>query len=244
MLRILHLLLFFLFTKCIRANDEMQLNNNIKVLKFNTTNNIILKGEINEETTSKLIYNLNLLPHKNKTYLYLNTPGGSVEHGMKIVSEVKKYNISCVAETAYSMGFIIFQSCKNRYILPHGKLMQHQMALGFMDQKSRIESYMSFIDQMEDEIIKNQAQRINITEEEFKHKINNDWWLYGENTIRENCADEIVNIECTDALTRKTEIIQKGSYKYTYSKCPLISNYIKKEKDKTSQDDYFYIPMF
>ena len=146
-----------------------------KLLKFNTTNNILLKGEINEETTSKFIYDLNLISNKNNTVVYLNTPGGSVQHGMKIVSEVEKYNLSCVAEAAYSMGFIIFQSCNNRYILPHGKLMQHQMALGFMDQKSRIESYMDFIDQMEREIVEKQASRINITFSEFKNKIDNDW---------------------------------------------------------------------
>lgn len=216
-----------------------------KLLKFNTTNNIILKGEINEESTSKFIYEFNLIPNKNKnnTVIYLNTPGGSVQHGMKIVSEVEKYNLSCVAEAAYSMGFIIFQSCKNRYILPHGKLMQHQMALGFMDQKSRIESYMDFIDQMEREIVEKQASRINITFSEFKNKIDNDWWLYGENAIKENCADEIVNVECSEALTRKTETVSKGMYKYTYSKCPLVSNYIRKEKDKNGNNDYFFIPL-
>lgn len=214
-----------------------------RLLKFNTTNNILLKGEINEETTSKFIYDLNLIQNKNNTVVYLNTPGGSVQHGMKIVSEVEKYNLSCVAEAAYSMGFIIFQSCKNRYILPHGKLMQHQMALGFMDQKSRIESYMDFIDQMEREIVEKQASRINITFSEFKNKIDNDWWLYGENAIKENCADEIVNVECTETLTRKTETVNKGPYKYTYSKCPLVSNYIRKEKNKNDNNDYFFIPL-
>ena len=111
-----------------------------KILRFNTTNNVLLKGEINEETSSKFIYEFNLLPEKNNSLIYLNTPGGSVTDGMKIVSEIEKYNITCIAESAYSMGFIIFQACKNRYILPHGKLMQHQMALGISDQKSRIES--------------------------------------------------------------------------------------------------------
>lgn len=212
-----------------------------KILKFNTTNNILLKGEINEETTSKFIYDLNLMPNKNNTILYLNTPGGSVTEGMKIVSEVKKYNMDCVVDTAYSMGFIIFQSCKNRYLLPHGKLMQHQMALGIRDQKSRIESYLHFINQMEDTIIKEQAHRINITEEEFKNRINNDWWIYGENALIENVADEIVQIECTETLTKKTETKDEGFYTYTYSKCPLVSNHIKKVKNQNmNMNDLFF----
>ena len=77
-----------------------------RLLKFNTTNNILLKGEINEETTSKFIYDLNLIQNKNNTVVYLNTPGGSVQHGMKIVSEVEKYNLSCVAEAA---GFLLLR---------------------------------------------------------------------------------------------------------------------------------------
>ena len=64
--------------------------NAMETIKLNTTNNIILRGEINKESASKFIYDLNMLPNKNNTYLYLHTPGGSVVDGMKIVSEVKK----------------------------------------------------------------------------------------------------------------------------------------------------------
>lgn len=214
-----------------------------KILEFNTTNNILLNGEINEKSSSKFIYDLNIMPYKNNVVVYLNTPGGSISHGMKIVDEVTKYNLSCVAESAYSMGFIIFQHCKNRYILSHGKLMQHQMSITIIDQKSRIESYMTYINDMEREIIKNQANRIKITETLFKEKINNDWWLYGEAAVKENCADELVQVECSPELTKKTEVVEKGSYKYTYSKCPLVSNYIKREKLKDDDDDSkYFIP--
>ena len=88
-----------------------------KSIKFNKTNNIVIREPINTETTSKFIYDLNLIEKKNDTYVYLNTPGGSVFDGLKIIEEIRKYNMSCIVENAYSMGFIIFQSCKNRYIL-------------------------------------------------------------------------------------------------------------------------------
>ena len=63
----------------------------IQTIKLNTTNNIILRVEINTESASKFIYDLNMLPDKNNTMIYLHTPGGSVVDGMKIVSEVKKH---------------------------------------------------------------------------------------------------------------------------------------------------------
>jgi len=185
------------------------------------------------------------MSEKNNTFLYLHTPGGSVVDGMKIVAEVKKHNISCIADTAFSMGFIIFQACKNRYILPSGQLMQHQMAFGISDQKNRVENYIEFINQMEDEIIYEQASRINISTEEFRRKITDDWWIYGSNALLQNCADKVVNVECSRSLTKETEIIEKGLYKYTYSKCPLVNDYIKKEQlDKNGMGDGIFIPFF
>ena len=215
----------------------------IQTIKLNTTNNIILRGEINSESASKFIYDLNMIPNKNNTMIYLHTPGGSVVDGMKIVSEVKKHNLSCIADTAYSMGFIIFQACKNRYITSSGRLMQHQMAFGIADQKNRVENYIEFINQMEDEIVEAQASRINITHEVFRAKITDDWWLYGHNAVKENCADEVVDVECTRSLTKETENVEKGIYTYTYSRCPLVNDYIKKTSNKNS-DDMFFIPLF
>ena len=223
-------MIFWIFVLLFIQNTCGQIDN----ILLNTTNNIIIRGEINEKTTSHFIYNLNLMKNKNNTYVYLNTPGGSVEEGMKIVSEIKQHNLSCIAERAYSMGFIIFQACKERLILPHGKLMQHQMALGIMDQKNRIKNYLRFIESMEDEIIEQQISRINITKEEFTRNINDDWWLYANNAISENCADKIVNIECSRSLTKETEIKENGFTKIFFSKCSLVSHPIKIHHEKNN----------
>ncbi len=227
---------------CVQLMASM---NAMDTIKLNTTNNIVLRGEINTESASKFIYDLNMMPNKNNTYVYLHTPGGSVVDGMKIVAEVQKYNLSCIADTAYSMGFIIFQACNNRYIVSSGRLMQHQMAFGVADQKNRVENYIDFINQMEDEIVEAQAARINMTQEAFRAKITDDWWIYGSNAVLQNCADKVVNVECSRSLTKDTEIIEKGLYKYTYSKCPLVNDYIKKEPlDKNGMSDGLYIPFF
>lgn len=215
-----------------------------KNIHLNTTNNILIKGEINENSASKFIYELNSIQNKTNVFVYLNTPGGSVRDGMKIVHEIEKYNLSCIADTAYSMGFIIFQSCTNRYIMSHSSLMQHQMAFAVADQKYRIENYIKYVDSMEKDIIKRQSTRINITEDEFVNKINNDWWIYGENAIHEGCADEIVDVDCSSTLTKKTYTEDVGMYKYTYSKCPLVTNYIKKENSNKGVDDFIFFPLF
>ena len=45
-----------------------------------------------------------------------------------------------------------------------------------------------------------QSKKIGISSEELKNKTLNEWWLFGENAIKE---DKIVNVECSHHLTRK-----------------------------------------
>ena len=77
--------LFFLF----------HLVNTLDTIQFNTTNNIVLKGEVNSKMATDFIYNLNKKNNKSDIYVYLNTPGGSVQEGMKIISEINKYGSVC-----------------------------------------------------------------------------------------------------------------------------------------------------
>ena len=223
--------LFFLF----------HLVNTLDTIQFNTTNNIVLKGEVNSKMATDFIYNLNKKNNKSDIYVYLNTPGGSVQEGMKIISEINKYGSVCIAEQAYSMGFAILQSCKERLILPHGSIMQHQISLGVSDEKGKIDNYMKYIDQIENHMTEIQSERVGLTSDAFKLKTMNEWWLYGENTVFQKCADRVVNVECSKELTKQTYTEKKGRYTYTYSKCPLVTNEISKKNNNDESDS---IPFF
>jgi hypothetical protein len=99
---------------------------------------------------------------------------------------------------------------------------------------------MDFINQMENDLVDMQATKIGITNEEFKNKTYNDWWLFGNYAVIENCADEIINVECTQKLVKEKHVISSKSYDTIYSKCPLIPDPIeKKEKKKMSLEDLF-----
>ena len=210
----------------------------LPILKLNTTNMILLKGTINKETTNKFLQDLHSLDNKQSAFIFLDTNGGSVEDGNKIIREVQKNNMSCIVEKAYSMGFAIMQSCNRRLLLPYGKIMQHQISFGIQSEKAKIESYIDFINQMENDLVNMQASKIGITNEEFKNKTYNDWWLFGNYAVIENCADEIVNVECTQKLVKEKHIISTRNYDTIYSKCPLIPDHIeKKEKKKMSLED-------
>lgn len=211
-----------------------------KTISLTSTNTLIIKGEINDKLASKFIHELNKKENKNDIYIYLDTNGGSVDAGNKIVEEILKYNLNCIASKAISMGFVIFQSCNNRYITDYATLMQHQMSYGIVNEKEKIESYVNYIKQIDDKLTKMQADKIGITSSKLKKNTYNDWWLFGENAIFENCADEAVDIRCSAKLTNQNYTVDSGSYTYIYSKCPLVTNYIDKNKNKNKEDFVFY----
>tara|TARA_Y100000816_G_scaffold291655_1_gene283708 strand:- start:1190 stop:1897 length:708 start_codon:yes stop_codon:yes gene_type:complete len=212
-----------------------------KDITLNTKNSLLIRGQINEQTATDLIFDINKRENKNKLYLYLDTNGGSVDAGNKIINEIQKYNISCVASKAISMGFVILQSCHKRFVTPMATLMQHQMSYGISNEKEKVESYVKFIGQIGKHLEDMQAKRIGINPYEFKIRTFNDWWLFGDNAIKENCADNTANVKCSTTLTNQTYNIEYGPTTYVFSKCPLITGPIETRKDKDSKSSIFYI---
>lgn len=189
---------------------------------LNTSNVITIKDAIDDETATKFLHKFNTLENKKDIYVYLDTPGGSIESGNKILMEIQKYNLSCIADRAYSMGFVILQGCTNRYITRYGRLMQHQISYAIKNEKGKIDSYGKFIDQVESELVNLQATRINISDNEFRLKTMNEWWMIGKYAIDNNCADQIVDVFCNSELTNTTFTEDYGPVDFIYSACPLI----------------------
>jgi ATP-dependent protease ClpP protease subunit len=201
----------------------------------------LLKGEVNEASVQKFLYDLHKHDRKKELILFLDTNGGSVEHGNKIVNEVQKYNIACVAERAYSMGFVILQACKKRYITPYGRIMQHQLSYGIGNEKAKVESYVDFIGQIEETLANMQASRIGISLDKFRLKTYNDWWMFGENAVKQNCVDDVVNVECSDRLVHSNYTMSKYNMDYIYSQCPLIPEPLEIKKNGKSVMDFIFI---
>lgn len=191
-------------------------------LRLNTTNVIVVKDTIDEDVASKFIYQLNSLQDKTNVYVYLDTPGGSVDSGNKMLMEIQKYNMSCIADKAYSMGFVLLQGCKKRYIRQYGIIMQHQMSYAVQGEKGKIDSYNGLIDQIEDELVTMQADKIGMDKNEFRLKTMNEWWTFGKYAKEQNCVDEIIDVYCDDKLTKKNYTVSFGPFHAVYSKCPLI----------------------
>ena len=179
----------------------------IPTVMLGSDNHVSLMGVINSTTSGRFIKDLNalILPTKPKKdnsdmYVYIDSPGGHVDAGMKIMSEIRKHNISCVADKAYSMAFAIFQSCANRYITTSGRLMQHQMSYGVEGTHLQVVSYVKMMDQINDYLMRLESERIGIPQQEFENLVSNDLWLFSDVAVERNFADQTVEMWCTDEL--------------------------------------------
>ena len=198
-----------------------------RTIQLNTTNILTIRGTIDDSVANQFVYDLNKNIDRNTKYVYLDTNGGSVSAGIRIVDEIQKYNLNCIAHKAYSMGFVILQACKNRYITPYATVMQHQISYGVANEKAKIESYVNFIDQIGNKLDKMQSDKIGLYYDDFKRRTYNDWWLSSDNIIKEHVADEIVNVKCSRKLTNSNITINDGFQSKIFSKCPLVNDPIE-----------------
>lgn len=209
-----------------------------QVVRLTEDNFVVLRGPVTAESASKVITKL-MNNHERHVVLYINTNGGSVVSGMQIVQAMEALtnngkNITCVANVALSMGFVIFQYCQQRFVLESTITMQHQMALGVEGQLYNIKSYMDFISGMSEDIDDHQAFRVGLTRKEFEDKIRHDWWLFGKANLREKVGDEMVSVLCDFKHAVDIEVFQTvfGEVRVHFPKCPLASYPVKIEFDR------------
>jgi len=220
---------------------------NLETINLNENNLVNIRGPIDSDSTNKFFHDIMKLNKENEINIFINSPGGSVMEGLKIVSYIEMLNnntkINCIADFAASMAFIITQSCQNRYALKSSILMQHQMSLMNKGNLFNLNNYMEMINDMNVDLDKNQAKRINMTYEDFKQKITNDWWLYGNKAKELNVVDKIIDVKCSDRLISTTEKNKIstifGDIEFTFNLCPLLRHPLKiKFNKELNEEDY------
>lgn len=95
---------------------------------------VLLCGEVNEESATQVISELlyfSSINSEEDIYLYINSNGGSIIHGMAIYDTIKLIKPDVVTVCygmAASMGAFLLSCGKKgkRYALPHSKIMIHQ----------------------------------------------------------------------------------------------------------------------
>lgn len=241
--------MFFTLVTLLCFSQASAMNCNLNTINLNENNMVNIRGPIDSDSTNKFFQDIMKLDKEDEINIFINSPGGSVMEGLKIVSYIEMLNenvkVNCIADFAASMAFIITQSCKHRYALKSSLLMQHQMSLMNRGNLFNLNNYMEMINEMNVDLDKSQAARINMSYEEFKERITNDWWLYGNKAKEMNVVDDIVNVRCSDRLISGNEKIKVstflGDVEYTFNLCPLVRHPLKvkfnREFDYNSEDN-------
>lgn len=142
----------------------------------------------------------------NPIYIYIDSTGGNVDAGLQFINnmnwQIKQGKIiNCIGKSAYSMAFVIFQNCSNRYVITSSTLMQHQMSLSNLKGPlNNLMNYLEMIHSISNELDINICKRLGLSLEDYRNKIKNDWWLTGNTALLNKVADEIVIVGCDPEL--------------------------------------------
>ena len=99
------------------------------------------------------------------------------------------------------------------------------MSLGLKGDIKNVGNYLSFIKDIDNELDILQSNKIGISINEFRNKIENDWWINGATAVEKSVVDKLVHLKCHNDLDDKYEVLVVNyglrPLKLVYSKCPF-----------------------
>jgi ATP-dependent Clp protease protease subunit len=188
-------LLLFVLLLCPVYGKKFDL---LEELKLENLNYIHIEGTIEQDMASEIISNI--FEQDEDFYIYINSNGGDVESGLKIVKMMKylqteNIKIKCIADKAMSMAFHIFQHCDERLVTQNSVLMQHEMSIHLEGNiKDTEQLYYKYL-QWDNEINTFDSARIKMDKTQYLLELKNELWFTGDDIITHNIADRKVIIK-------------------------------------------------
>lgn len=207
-----------------------------KEISLTEDNTLILDQAVSMESVGKLMEKASKMDAKLESgypiYLFLYTPGGSIQAGVELIEYLEGLNrpVHTVSMFAASMGFQIIQHMGKRYVTKYAVLMSHKArgsfsgsfggGIGQMD--TRYSLWLRRIALMD----KQTVERTNgkQTLKSYINAYSPELWLNGTEAVEQGYADEVVNVKCDDSLnSNRKETIDLGfvSFEVVLSNCPL-----------------------
>lgn len=182
-------------------SEQLSLSNDHynRVLTFNDgVDEVSVGGAIGQLNAWERIY-----PDGADINIYLNSPGGSVTHGMDLFDRLGsmsrrnggKFNIRMtVRGMAASMGAILLQAADERIIGPQATLMIHEISAGTYGKIGDIKDSVKFFELLCNQVVDIFMERSDgkITREEFEKKWSRqDWYMSSAEAVNLGFADRI-----------------------------------------------------
>jgi len=222
-------------------------NKNSDTINLTSDNLIVLNSEVDGESTTQVLAKATELDkklsgrfgndHKTPIYLYLNSPGGSIQSGLEMIEGLNGLGRPIITITAFSasMAFQIVQGMPGeRLILKSGVLMSHhakgeeQGEFGGSvrtQMENRQQLWLDRIRELDEQTVKrtNGKQTYKSYTEEYDHEL----WDNGAKSVAEGYADRVVTVKCDKSLSGTTG--HQADFfgipiTYQLSNCPINSS--------------------
>ncbi len=210
-------------------------NANAETLNLNSKNTVVFRGEVSEESTTKVLLEIQKAADARGTagypiYLVIDSGGGDVEAGLSFIEAVKGYrDLRTITIRAASMASAFVEAIPGtRLIIPSGVIMFHRAAGGLQGQfeTGELESRLAMIKSIVRNMEKTNAARMSMSLEAYKEKVVNEYWLVGDEAISAKAVDKKIDLVCSTELINAREAQSMctffGCVKIEYSGCPLF----------------------
>ncbi|MCR5725296.1 MAG: ATP-dependent Clp protease proteolytic subunit [Treponema sp.] len=169
--------------------------------KFLKTRQIILSGEVNHENAEKVIKQLLLLEADSDKpiYLYIDSPGGSIDDGFGIYDMIRFINAPVYTigtGLIASMGAMILLSVpkERRFALPNSHYLIHQPLIGgaFRGVATDLEIQAVEIAKAKAKIVKIIAEETGKSEEQVLADTDRDCWLTADEALDYGLVSKVI----------------------------------------------------
>lgn len=218
-----------------------------KDITLNSENTVSLFGPVDRSSIGEVMHELNRLSQIGKKedpiYLVLYTPGGSVMAGLELINYMNTLRrpVHSVAIFAASMGFHILENSPIRYVTKYATVMSHRAAGGFegdipQQVTSRLNRVIQLVDKMDEQVVSRTKGKF--TKKSYQELIRDEYWVIGDNAIKDGFADQVASLRCDDSLNGTVEkAFAVGPFllKFNLSRCPLITAPIVNKKEDSNE---------
>jgi len=216
-------------------------------ITLTSDNTVSLSGPVTSESIGEVMYELSEISKKGEAkdpiYLVLNTPGGSVMAGLKLVQYMNTLRrpVTAVANFAASMGFHILQHSNQRLVTPFATIMSHRASGGFEGDiphqiSNRLKHVIDLVNKMDEHVVSRTSGKYN--KDTYMELIRDEYYSVGSNAVSDGFADEVVTLKCDDSLNTyisKTITVFIFEIPVKVSKCPLASLPVADSKENTNK---------
>ena len=164
---------------------------------------ILLNGQVDEASAMQVILKLldfDKQDENQEISLYINSPGGSILHGLAIYDTIKliKAPVSTVCYgMAASMGAFLLSCGKKgrRFALPHSRILIHQPLIntesGIVRTQSDMQKMADSMLKSRNELEKIMAENIGVSLEKIHHDCERDNWMSANEALEYGIIDGI-----------------------------------------------------